>query len=76
MTLGMSLVLGAAGAILRLAVNPRTHIAGTFVNWNIVGDILLATGIVGVVATVLLAGAVGRRTATAGAPRAGQLKEE
>jgi hypothetical protein len=68
MTLGLSLVLGAAGAILRFAVDPRPHIAGTFVNWNIVGDILLATGIVGVVASVLLAGAVSRRTTTAAPP--------
>jgi hypothetical protein len=65
MTLGISLILGAAGAILRLAVDPRPHIAGTFVNWNIVGDILMATGIVGVVASVLLVGVVGRRTTTA-----------
>jgi hypothetical protein len=72
MTLGLSLVLGAAGAILRFAVDPRPHIAGTFVNWNIVGDILLATGIVGVVASVLLAGAVRRRTTTTAAPPAAE----
>jgi hypothetical protein len=68
MTLGLALVLGAAGAILRFAVDPRPHIAGTFVNWNIVGDILLATGIVGVVASVLLAGVVSRKTTTAAPP--------
>jgi hypothetical protein len=61
MTLGMSLVVAAAGAIIRFAVDPRPHIAGTFVNWNIVGDILLATGIVGIVASILWAAAAGRR---------------
>ena len=65
MKLGMSLILGAAGAILRFAVDPRPHIAGTFVNWNIVGDILLATGIVGIVASILWTAAAGRRTSTA-----------
>jgi hypothetical protein len=61
MTLGMSLVFAAAGAILRFAVDPRPHIAGTFVNWNLVGDILMATGIAGIVASLLWAAAVGRR---------------
>jgi hypothetical protein len=64
MTLGMSLVFVAAGAILRFAVDPRPHIAGMFVNWNIVGDILMATGIAGIVASILWAAAAGRRTPT------------
>jgi hypothetical protein len=64
MTRGMSLVFVAAGAILRFAVDPRPHIAGTFVNWNIVGDILIGTGIAGIVASILWAAAAGRRTPT------------
>ena len=68
MTLGLSLVLVAAGAIMRLAVDPRPHIAGTFVNWNIVGDVLMATGIVGIVASILLARAAGSHTRTTTAP--------
>ena len=68
MKLGMSLILGAAGAILRFAVDPRPHIAGTFVNWNVVGDILIAAGIVGIVATFVLARSAGRQTTTTIAP--------
>ena len=51
---------GSAG----MPPDPRPHIAGTFVNWNIVGDILMATGIVGIVASVLLARSAGRQTTT------------
>jgi hypothetical protein len=68
MRLGLSLVLAAAGAIVRFAVDPRPHIAGTYVNWNIAGDILLVTGIVGVVASLALAGAVSRRSTTVPPP--------
>ena len=68
MKLGTSLILVAAGAILRFAVDPRPHIAGTFVNWNIVGDILIATGIVGIVASLLLARWAGSQTTTTIAP--------
>jgi len=68
MKLGTSLILVAAGAILRFAVDPRPHIAGTLVNWNIVGDILIATGIVGIVASLLLARSAGRQTTTTTAP--------
>jgi hypothetical protein len=38
------------------------------VNWNIVGDILIATGIAGIVASILLAAAAGRRGASTVTP--------
>jgi hypothetical protein len=38
------------------------------VNWNIVGDILIATGIAGIVASILLAAAAGGRGASTVTP--------
>lgn len=62
MGIGISLVLAAAGAIMRFAIEPRSHIAGTFVNWDIVGDILLATGIAGVLVGIVYMAATGKNT--------------
>jgi hypothetical protein len=53
---------------LGMSVDPRPHIAGKFVNWNIVGDILIATGIAGIVASILLAAAAGGRGASTVTP--------
>jgi hypothetical protein len=64
MRIGIALIMGAAGAILRFAVEPSLRVAGTFVNWDVVGDILLVAGIVGVIASMVAMAASGRRTTT------------
>ena len=71
MNIGTSLMLGAGGAIMRFAVEPRSHVAGTFVNWDIVGDILMVAGIVGVLASIVWMAAATRHTATGATPREG-----
>jgi hypothetical protein len=71
MGIGFSIVLAAAGAIIRFAVEPRSHVAGTFVNWDIVGDILMVAGTVGVLASVVWMAAATRHTATGTTPREG-----
>lgn len=71
MGIGISLVLAAAGAIIRFAVEPRSHVAGTFVNWDIVGDILMVTGIAGVLVSIVYMAAASRRTPTSTTPREG-----
>ena len=48
-----SLVLIAVGAILRFAVDVSAHIGSTTVNWNIVGDVLMAVGAIGLVITLV-----------------------
>lgn len=64
MRVGIALVLAAAGAIIRFAVEPRSLIMGTSVNWDIVGDILLAVGIAGVLIAIVAMAASGRQTTT------------
>lgn len=71
MGIGISLMLGAVGAIIRFAVEPSSHVAGTFVNWDIVGDILMVAGTVGVLASILWMAAANRRTTTGTTPREG-----
>jgi hypothetical protein len=56
---------------MRFAVEPRSHVAGTFVNWDIVGDILMVAGTVGVLASVVWMAAATRHTATGTTPREG-----
>jgi hypothetical protein len=62
---GFSLMLAATGAIIRFAVEPGSRVAGAFVNWDIVGDILMVAGTVGVLASVLWMAVASRRTPTA-----------
>jgi hypothetical protein len=64
MRVGIALVLAAAGAIIRFAVEPRSLVMGTSVNWDIVGDILLAVGIAGVLIAIVSMAAAGRQTTT------------
>jgi hypothetical protein len=71
MNYGTSLVLAAIGAIMRFAVEPSPHIAGTFVNWDIVGDILMVAGAVGILASILWMAAATRRTTPDTTPREG-----
>lgn len=65
MSIATSIVLLAVGAILRFAVEPARHVAGTAVNWDIIGDILMAVGVVGLVmALIWMATARSRDTTT------------
>ena len=58
MGIGTSIILIAVGAILRFAVTLSTK----HVNWDIVGDILMAVGAIGLVASLIWAATVTRRT--------------
>jgi hypothetical protein len=71
MGIGISLILAAAGAIIRFAIEPTSRIAGTFVNWDIVGDILMVAGAAGVLASILWMAAASRRTTASTVPREG-----
>jgi hypothetical protein len=57
MSIGTSIILIAVGAILRFAVTLSTK----HVNWDIVGDILMAVGAIGLVASLVWAATVTRR---------------
>jgi hypothetical protein len=57
MRIGTSLVLLAAGAILRFAVTLHT----SNVNWNIVGDVLMIVGAIGFVMSLLWIAMANRR---------------
>lgn len=48
-----SIVLIAVGAILRFAVSLRSRFAGASINWHVVGDILIAVGVVGLVLSII-----------------------
>jgi uncharacterized membrane protein YidH (DUF202 family) len=61
MSIGASIVLIAAGAILRFAVTLRSTFAGASVNWHIVGDILMAVGIVGLIISIIWMATLSRR---------------
>jgi len=72
MRIGGALLLAAVGAILRFAVEPTARVAGTFVNWDIVGDILMVAGVVGVLASIVWVITAGGRNRTDDTmPRAG-----
>jgi hypothetical protein len=53
MGIGASLVLIAAGAILRFALTIHSQIGSTHVNWNIVGDVLMVAGAIGVLMSII-----------------------
>jgi len=57
MGIGTSIILIAVGAILRFAVTLSTK----HVNWDIVGDILMVVGIVGLLFSLIWAATVSRR---------------
>jgi hypothetical protein len=61
MSIGASIILIAVGAILRFAVSLRSGFAGASVNWHIVGDILMAVGIVGLVISLVWMATLSRR---------------
>jgi uncharacterized membrane protein YidH (DUF202 family) len=60
-SIGASIILIAVGAILRFAVSLRSTFAGASVNWHIVGDILMAVGIVGLVISLIWMATLNRR---------------
>jgi uncharacterized membrane protein YidH (DUF202 family) len=60
MGIGTSIVLIAVGAILRFAVSVHT----AHVNWHIVGDILMAVGVVGLVMSLIWMAMASRRGTT------------
>jgi hypothetical protein len=64
MKVGIALGLAAAGAIIRFAVEPHSLVMGTSVNWDIVGDILIAVGIAGVLIAIVSMAAASRQTTT------------
>jgi len=69
MSIATSVVLFAAGAILRFAVEPARRIGGTSINWDIIGDILMVAGAVGLVfALIWMATAARRGTTTVAEP--------
>jgi hypothetical protein len=69
MSVGASIVLIAVGAILRFAIRLRSNFAGASVNWHIVGDILMAVGIVGLITSVIWMTTLSRRDRYAAAER-------
>ena len=62
MGVGTSIVLIAIGAIIRFAVN-ITWRAST-VNWNLIGDILMAIGVIGLLVSLFWMAAASRRSVT------------
>jgi hypothetical protein len=69
MSVGASIVLIAVGAILRFAVSLRSSFAGATVNWLVVGDILMAVGIIGLVISVVWLTTISRRDQGVGTDR-------
>ena len=63
MGIGGSIFLIAAGAIIRFAVTLDAKIGSTRVNWNVVGDVLMAAGAIGVVISVIWMSTAARRNA-------------
>ncbi len=61
MSVGASIVFIALGAILRFAIRLRSSIAGASVNWHVVGDILMAVGVVGLVISIVWMATLSRR---------------
>jgi hypothetical protein len=62
MGIGVSIVLIAAGAILRFAVTLHTTLGSAHVNWNIVGDVLMIVGALGLLMSTIWMVTSSRRT--------------
>jgi hypothetical protein len=54
MTYGTSILLIAAGAVLRFAVTIHWH--ASTVNWHLIGDILMVIGVLGLVMSLIWLG--------------------
>jgi hypothetical protein len=64
MSLGFSIFLIAVGAILRFAVTVHASVGSVTVNWDIIGDILMAAGVLGLVLSIWMMNQSRRRTTT------------
>jgi hypothetical protein len=64
MGIGISILLIAAGAILRFAVHLHARVAGTSVDWYVIGDILMVVGAIGLVVALAWIAASSRRATT------------
>ena len=53
MGIGASIVLIATGAILRFAVTLDSTFGSTRVNWNVVGDVLMGVGVIGLLISLI-----------------------
>jgi len=60
MGIGPSVLLIAAGAILRFAVTLHT----AHINWNVVGDVLMVAGVLGLVFSLIWITTANRRNGT------------
>jgi hypothetical protein len=60
MGIGTSVLLIAAGAILRFAVTLHT----AHINWNVVGDVLMVAGVLGLVFSLIWITTANRRNGT------------
>ena len=64
---GASIVLIAAGAIIRFAVTIHSKLGSTTVNWDIVGDVLMAAGGIGLLMSLIWMATASRRSTGDGA---------
>jgi hypothetical protein len=62
MSLGFSIFLIAVGAILRFAVTVHASVGSVTVNWDIIGDILMAVGLLGLILSIWMMTQARRRT--------------
>lgn len=60
MGVGSSIILIAAGAILRWAVTITWH--ASTVNWRLIGDVLMVVGVIGLVMSLVLMATASRRS--------------
>jgi hypothetical protein len=61
MGIGASIVLIAAGAIIRFAITLDSKIGSTTVNWDIVGDVLMGVGAIGILMSLIWMATASRR---------------
>jgi hypothetical protein len=62
MGVGTSIILIAVGAIIRFAVNISWR--ASTVNWNLIGDILIAIGLIGLLVSMFWMATASRRSVT------------
>ena len=63
MSLGFSIFLIAVGAILRFAVTVNASVGSVTVNWDIIGDILMLAGVLGLILSIWMMNQSRRRPA-------------
>jgi len=60
MGIGASIILIATGAIIRFALSLDSKIGNTSVNWDVVGDVLMAAGGIGLLMSLIWMATVAR----------------